>query len=304
MHKPVLLNEVISYLDPKPNQNFIDCTINGGGHSLEILKRIKPDGKILGVEWDKEVIERLGNSEKRKEFGKNLILVNDSYVNLKTIVYSVRVKSIAEKNNFCSVNGILFDLGLSSWDLEGSGRGFSFQKDEPLDMRYSRESELTAEEIVNQWPEDDLVGIFREYGEERRARPIAKVICMSRKRSAIKTTVELVEIIRKAIPTRFQFGRTHFATRVFQALRMAVNDELGNARKGLEAALEVIAPGGRIAVISFHSLDDRLVKHYFREKSKDGVLKILTKKPVVPAEEELGFNPRARSAKLRVVEKI
>jgi len=295
MHKPVLLKEVLEYLNPQPNSNFIDCTINGGGHSLEILKRIKPEGKILGIEWDKEVIERLESSEKRKEFGENLILVNDSYSNLKDII---------KKNNFYSVSGILFDLGLSSWDLEGSGRGFSFQKDEPLDMRYSRESILTAEEIVNRWPEEDLVGIFREYGEERRARPIAKAICAGRKRGIIKTTAELVEVIKRAVPTRFQFGRTHFATRIFQALRMAVNDELGNARKGLEAALDVIAPGGRIAVISFHSLEDRLVKHYFREKSKEEVLKILTKKPVVPAEEELMFNPRARSAKLRVVEKI
>jgi 16S rRNA (cytosine1402-N4)-methyltransferase len=295
VHKPVLLKEVLEYLNPQPNSNFIDCTINGGGHSLEILKRIKPEGKILGIEWDKEVIERLESSEKRKEFGENLILVNDSYSNLKDII---------KKNNFYSVSGILFDLGLSSWDLEGSGRGFSFQKDEPLDMRYSRESILTAEEIVNRWPEEDLVGIFREYGEERRARPIAKAICAGRKRGIIKTTAELVEVIKRAVPTRFQFGRTHFATRIFQALRMAVNDELGNARKGLEAALDVIAPGGRIAVISFHSLEDRLVKHYFREKSKEEVLKILTKKPVVPAEEELMFNPRARSAKLRVVEKI
>lgn len=304
MHKPVLLNEVLEYLDPQPNSNFIDCTINGGGHSLEILKRIKPEGKILGIEWDKEVIERLESSGKRKEFGENLILVNDSYVNLKTIVHSLNVKGVEGKNNFYPVSGILFDLGLSSWDLEGSGRGFSFQKDEPLDMRYSRESELTAEEIISRWPEEDLVGIFREYGEERRARPIAKAICAGRKRVAIKTTAELVEVIKKAVPTRFQFGRTHFATRVFQALRMAVNDELGNAQKGLEAALEVVAPGGRIAVISFHSLEDRLVKHYFREKYKEGVLKILTKKPVGPAEEELIFNPRARSAKLRVAEKI
>jgi 16S rRNA (cytosine1402-N4)-methyltransferase len=294
VHIPVLLKEVINYLNPQPNQNFIDCTINGGGHSLEILKRIKPDGKILGIDWDKDILASL---EKKitPDDRKNFTFVCGNYSNLK---------NIAEENNFHPANGILFDLGMSSWDLEASGRGFSFLKDEPLDMRYSLENELTAEKIINRWPEEELVKIFREYGEERRARAIAKVICQKRKFSPIKGTLELVETIRKAIPARFQFGRTHFATRIFQALRIAVNDELGNLRRGLGEATEVLGKGGRVAVISFHSLEDRIVKNYFREKSKEGFLKILTKKPIVPLFEEAKSNPRARSAKLRVAEKI
>ena len=296
MHIPVLLNEAIEYLNPQPNQNFIDCTINGGGHSLEILKRIKPDGKILGIDWDQDVLSQLegkiGDEDK-----KNFVLVNDNYSNLKNIVREkVRV-------NFSPVNGILFDLGMSSWDIEASGRGFSFLKDEPLDMRYSRDQQLTAREIINKWPEEELANIFYKYGEERRSRAIAAKIVWERKKKSVETTTDLVEIIKKAMPVRCQFGRIHPATRVFQALRIAVNNELGNLEDGLNSALEVLVSGGRLAVISFHSLEDRMVKIFFRENTRAKKVKILTKKPVIAGEDEIAQNPRARSAKLRVAAK-
>jgi 16S rRNA (cytosine1402-N4)-methyltransferase len=307
VHVPVLLEEVIEYLNPQPNENFIDCTFGYGGHSLEIFKRIKPDGKILGIEWDAKTIEAVEAGNKKLEFGQNLILVNDTYSNLKNIV---------EKNNFYSVNGILFDLGISSWDIEKSGRGFSFLRKEPLDMRFNENNLLTAREIINKWPEEKLADIFYQYGEERRARVVARHIISARKEKSIETTIDLAEIIKKAMPARNalrsmaggpvrqRFGRIHPATRVFQALRIAVNDELGNLVAGLKDSLEILAPGGRIAVISFHSLEDRIVKNFFRDKFKEGKLKILTKKPVIAGEEEVARNPRSRSSKLRVAEKM
>lgn len=289
MHIPVLLNEVLEYLNPQPNENFIDCTINGGGHSLEIVKRIKPDGKILGIDWDREVLNELENKLGQEE-KKNFILACDNYANLKSIV---------EEKNFYPVNGILFDLGMSSWNLEESGRGFSFFKDEPLDMRYSAEQTLTAKEIINKWPEQELVRIFKEFGEEKRARAIARSIVWHRQKSPVEKTTELVEIIKKAVPARNKYFKMHPATRVFQVLRIAVNDELENLKSGLAQAVEILALRGRIAVISFHSLEDRIVKNFFKEKARTGEIKILTKKPVVPSEEEINQNPRARSAKLR-----
>ncbi len=306
MHIPVLLKEVIEYLDPQSGENFIDCTINGGGHSLEIFKRIGPNGKILGIDWDSGVLEKLENKLDSQN-KKNFILTCDNYRNLKNIVGN---------NNFSPVDGVLFDLGMSSWQLEASGRGFSFQKEEPLDMRYSKNQVLTAKEIINQWPEDELIRIFREYGEERRARAIAKAIVFRRKKSSIESTMDLVEIVRGAIlariatrsvaggPARHRFGRMHFATRIFQALRVATNGELENLSKGLEAATDVLAAGGRLAVISFHSLEDRIVKNFFRDQAKENRLKILTKKPIVPDWREAHENPRSRSAKLRAAIKL
>jgi 16S rRNA (cytosine1402-N4)-methyltransferase len=295
MHIPVLLKEVIEYLNPQPGQNFIDCTIGGGGHSLEIAERIKPDGKILGIDWDESAMKRLEVSDKRLEIGRRLILVHDNYRNLESIV---------KHYNFFPVSGILLDLGFSSDQLESSGRGFSFQKDELLDMRYDWNQFLAAEEIVNRWPEDELVRIFKEYGEERSAARIARTICRERARRPILRTTELVGAIEAATPIRQRRGKIHFATRVFQALRIAVNDELDNLRAGLEAASDILAPGGRLAVISFHSLEDRIVKNFFRDGAKRGRLKILTKKPITPSREEIGQNPRSRSAKLRVAIKL
>jgi len=289
MHVSVLLKEVIEYLNPRPGENFIDCTINGGGHSLEIFKQIGPNGKILGIDWDSGVLEKL-ESKLDNKTKKSFILICDNYRNLKNIVGN---------NNFSPVHGILFDLGMSSWQLGASGRGFSFQKDEPLDMRYSENQTLTAKEIINQWPEEELIKIFGEYGEERRARAIAREIVFRRKRGVVESTTDLVEIVRGAIPARQRFGRIHFATRIFQALRLATNEELENLSKGLEAATDVLAAGGRMAVISFHSLEDRIVKNFLREKAREKKLEILTKKPIVPDWREAQENPRSRSAKLR-----
>ncbi|MBL7155349.1 MAG: 16S rRNA (cytosine(1402)-N(4))-methyltransferase RsmH, partial [Candidatus Portnoybacteria bacterium] len=203
------------------------------------------------------------------------------------------------------INGILFDLGMSSWQIEEKGRGFSFRKNEPLDMRFgNRTSNLTAEEIINQWPEEELIKIFQEYGEERYARRIAYRVCQTRQIQPIKTTNQLVEIIQQAVPNRYQHRRIHFATRIFQALRIAVNDELNNLKKALPQALEILEKNGKLVIISFHSLEDRIVKIFFREAAKEGNLKILTKKPIRPGQVEIDLNPRSRSAKLRVALKL
>lgn len=290
IHQPVLLKEVIKYLDPSSGENFIDCTLGFGGHSLSLLKQNKPEGKVLGIERDKKSLEVL----KDKVSDKRLILVQDNFVNLKKIV---------NENNFYPVSGILFDLGMSSWQIEQSGRGFSFMREEPLDMRFGSTGP-TAEEIINQWPEQELVKILKEYGQERYARSIVRSIINSRKVKSIKTTGQLVEIIKQAVPKNYQYGRIHFATRSFQALRIAVNDELNNLKKVLPDALEVLENEGRLVVISFHSLEDRIVKNFFRQESKENHLIILTKKPIRAGEQELGLNPRSRSAKLRAASKV
>jgi len=291
IHKPVLLKEVLEYLKPKAGENFIDCTVGFGGHAIPILKRIMPNGRVLGIELDEAVLEKLQSQISNKR----LILVQGSYADLERV---------AKKNNFYPVNGILFDLGISSWQIEKSGRGFSFLRDEPLDMRSDKGSRLTAEEIVNQWPEKELVRIFQEYGEERFARRIADSICWVRKNSLIKTTQQLVEAVQRAVPAKYRYRRIHFATRIFQALRIAVNDELNNLKEALPQALEILKKDGRLTVISFHSLEDRIVKNFFREAARKDFLKILTKKPVGPDLEEIKLNPRSRSAKLRAGVKI
>lgn len=264
---------------------------------MAILEKNGLSGKVLGIDRDPTIIKNL-------ELKNRLILVNDSYANLK---------KITERYNF-KPDGILFDLGMSSWHLEESKRGFSFQKDEPLDMRYSDVIDFsrslkihyqeTAEKIVNTWSEEKIEEILREYGGERFAKRIAKRICEIRKVKPIKTTFQLKEIIRRAFPKRYKFGKIHFATRTFQALRIAVNQELENLKIVLPQALDILEPSGRLVVISFHSGEDRIVKNFFRDQAKQGLLRILTKKPVEPSEEEVRINPRSRSAKLRAVIKF
>jgi len=292
VHQPVLLNEAVEYLNPKPGDKIIDATFSGGGHSLAILEKIKPKGKILGIELDTELF----NAAKGKFFNiKGITLVNDNYRNLK---------KIAGENGFLEADGVLFDLGMSSWHLSKSERGFSFQKDEPLDMRYSEKESLTAREIINQWPPEEIEKILREFGEEKFSRPISKMILEARKKKPIISTFQLIEAVKKAVPLWYQHRKTNFATKTFQALRIAVNDELGNLEVGLTEMPEVLKKGGRGVVISFHSLEDRIVKNRFRELKKAGIAEIITKKPVQPTEEETAKNPRARSAKMRVIEKI
>ena len=291
-HIPVLQKEVLKCLDPKPNENFIDCTIGEGGHSAAIIEKNGPEGKILGIEIDAELYQKLMAAKLKNR----LILVNDSFVNLKEIV---------GKEDFKKVQGILFDLGMSSWHLEKSGRGFSFLKKEPLDMRYNPQNPLTAGKIVNYWSAQEIEKILREYSQERFAKRIAREIVEERKNKPIQTTFQLVEIIKKSVPKNYERGRMHPATRTFQALRIAVNDELANLKKVLPQALKILEIGGRLVIISFHSLEDRIVKNFLREHS-DGLFecKILTKKPTTPSQEEIKINPRARSAKLRAAIKI
>lgn len=299
MHIPVLPKEVLQYLDPKPNENFIDCTIGEAGHAIEILKKTSPGGKLLGIDLNEDSLK--SSELKIKESGldgSRVVLVNENFANLKELV---------QKFNFGEVSGVLLDLGISSEELEKSGRGFSFLKDEPLLMTLRKDigpDDLTAEKIVNNFRQEELEKIFKEYGEERFAGRIAARIAEERKRKRIKTTGELVEIIRKALPGKYKYGKIHFATRTFQALRIAVNDELANLEKVLDQALNVLSLRGRLAVISFHSLEDRIVKNFLKERQRSNSVKILTKKPVRPSEGEIAGNPRSRSAKLRAAEKI
>ena len=286
-HTPVLLNEVLQYLDPKPGENFIDCTVGEAGHALAILKMTAPNGKVLGIDRDADMVERLRASSKLLAHHGNFSEIGE----------------IAKSYNFTPIHGILFDFGLSSWQLEESGAGFSFQNIEPLDMRFDRtENSQTAASIVNGWPQEAIFRVLHELGEERYARRIAKEIVASRKKQRIETTDQLVAIISKAVP-RKQKG-IHFATRTFQALRVAVNSELENVEKGLTEAINLLSSGGKIAAVSFHSLEDRRVKQAFVEGSSKGLLEIITKKPITPSPEEVRENPRARSAKLRVAERL
>ena len=301
MHISVLGKEAIQYLNPKPNENFVDCTFGWGGHTIEILKRNAPRGQVLAIELDPELLKCL-----RQEFkyllGKRLILVHGNFADFKKIV---------AKYQFRPVNGVLLDLGMSSWHIEKSGRGFTFQKDEPLLMRYDWETQnselrtsLTAREIVNLWPEKEIAKILQEYGQEKFAKRIAKEIIKTRDKKPIETTFQLVEIIKRATPSRYHHQRIHFATRTFQALRIAVNDELENFKKVLGQALEVLEKKGRLVVISFHSLEDRILKNFFKKEKFKNNIKILTKKPVIPSKSEIILNPRSRAAKLRACKKI
>lgn len=293
-HLSVLKKEVLNFLAPKENENFIDATGGGGGHVLEILKANGPDGEVLCLDWDAKALSRVKEriAKEGNSYFERLILAEGNFKDLK---------KIAAENNFKNVSGILADLGLSSDQLEESGRGFSFLKNEKLDMRFSEKSELTAEKIVNEWPEEKLEEILRNFGEEKFSRQISKEICRQRRLKKIETTNDLIEAIALALPLRFRRGRLHFATRTFQALRLAVNGEMDNLKDFLPQSLEILESGGRLAVISFHSLEDRIVKNFFKEAAAGGRAEILTKKPVSPSLEEIKDNPRSRSAKLRAI---
>ncbi len=293
-HFPVLQREILKYLEPKKNENFIDATIGEGGHAISILRKTSPKGKVLGIDRDEEILKvlkkRLG-----KKYKKRLIVVCDNFVNLEKIV---------KEKRFRKIKGILFDLGMSSWHLEKSKRGFTFQKNEILDMRYDLKNPLTAKEILNKYSEKKIIEILREFGEEKFAKQIAKEIVKEREKNPIETTFQLVEIIKKSVPDWYKRRKIHPATKTFQALRIAVNKELENLKEGLLSAIKILEKGGKIAVISFHSLEDRIAKNIFKQKAKEGTLKIITKKPITPSKKEISNNPRSRSAKLRVVEKI
>ncbi len=289
-HIPVLIKEVLDGLDPMPNQNFIDATVGDGGHASAILEKTAPNGKLIAVDRDQtSIISAKINLE---HFGDRVLFINDSFSNLKKITL---------ENKIGLINGILFDFGMSSSQLENSERGFSFAKDEILDMRFDLKNPVTAEHIVNTYTEAELTEIFKKWGEEPRALKIAAAIIEARKKNRIKTTRELVQIIEKV---KQRYNRLHPATLIFQALRIEVNNEIGEIEQMLDAIPEILNRNGKAAFISFHSLEDRLIKNWSRNFSKQGKIKIINGKPITVSLEELKINPRSRSAKLRVIEKI
>ncbi len=294
-HIPVLLKETIDGLDIKENDIVLDGTINGGGHSFEICKKLSKEGMLIGIDQDTNALAKA--RERLHGCKSQIALRQENFRNLDKVLDEIGVEKI---------NKALFDLGLSSNQLEESGRGFSFLKDEPLLMTFNpdpKEVDITAWEIVNKWGEESMSDVIYGYGDEKFSRRIASNIVKSRKEKPIDTTFELVDVIKKSVPIWYRRGKTHPATKTFQALRTAVNDEIRSTRDGMEKAVERLNTGGRIAVITFHSKEDRLVKMFFREKQKEGGCVVITKKPIPPTEEEVKDNPRTRSAKLRILEK-
>lgn len=289
VHVPVMMTEVLAALDPKPGQDFLDGTVGQGGHSEAILRNTAPDGRVLGIDRDPRNLEVA--KERLKPFGKRFVAAQGSYADASGTALPHGMVG--------TLSGILLDIGFSSAHIEDASRGFSFAHDGPLDMRYDPGQELTAAVIVNGWKEGELAELLRLYGEEPNARRIAKAIVQARREERILTTGALASVIEAVVR---RTGRTHPATRAFQALRIAVNDELGELSRALPALVALLRPGGRIAVISFHSLEDRIVKRFFKEMDGAG-LRLMTKRPLVASQEEARENPRSRSAKLRVAEK-
>ncbi|MFW5995695.1 MAG: 16S rRNA (cytosine(1402)-N(4))-methyltransferase RsmH [Halanaerobiaceae bacterium] len=306
-HQPVLLEETIDYIFKDDREIYLDGTLGRGGHTLALLKKLKKGGRIIAIDRDRKAVEAV-----RKKLGhrEEVILVHDNFINIPKILGDLHIKTVA---------GMIFDLGFSSPQIDSAERGFSYRRDGPLDMRMNRSQSLTAADIVNNYSRKEIGKIIRTYGEENWAERIAEFIVKNRGRKKIETTRELVKIIKQAIPAGARRKGGHPARRTFQALRIATNDELNQLEEMLEKAVGCLAPGGRIAVISFHSLEDRIVKHRFRDLARkcscppdfpicvcdeEQVVKVLTGKPVRPDEEEVEQNPRARSAKLRVAERV
>jgi 16S rRNA (cytosine1402-N4)-methyltransferase len=296
IHETVLLKETVDGLNLKKGDVVFDGTLGGGGHSEYVAKTFGKDVKIIAVDRDSEALKRA--EERLKSAGANYSLKLSDYRKIDEVLDAEKVEK---------VQGIILDLGLSSNQLDESGRGFSFKNDEPLFMTFASPEDkptVTAETVVNQWGEETLADIIYGYADERYAKRIAKKIIESRHEKDIKTTNELVEIIRQAVPAVYRKGKIHFATKTFQAVRMAVNDELGALQEGLQKGFERLAKGGRMSVISFHSGEDRIVKNFFRDLSKDKKANLVNKKLITASEEELKKNSRSRSAKLRIIEKI
>ncbi len=309
-HETVLLDETVDGLNIKPNGIYVDCTLGGAGHSLKILEYLNEDGHLYAFDQDEYAIEQAKITLKDEiEMGK-VTLIEDNFRNLKTALASHGVEK---------VDGVLYDLGVSSPQLDDGHRGFSYNHDAQLDMRMNQDQALTAYDIVNEWSYHDLVRILFQYGEEKFSKQIARRIERSREESPIETTFELVEIIKDSIPAPARRTGGHPAKRTFQAIRIAVNDELTVIGESLEQAIKLLTVGGRISVITFHSLEDRIVKHLFKEYStveelpidlpilpsemEKAPLKLINRKIILPTEEEVKDNKRSRSAKLRIVEK-
>ncbi|MGD6856156.1 16S rRNA (cytosine(1402)-N(4))-methyltransferase RsmH [Bacillus infantis] len=307
-HKTVLLEETVAGLDIKPDGVYVDCTMGGAGHSELILTQLSSRGKLYAFDQDETAIE---NAQKKlSKYGDKITIIKSNFLHLKEEL---------EKAGVTEVDGVLYDLGVSSPQLDTPERGFSYHHDAPLDMRMDKDASLSAYEVVNDWPYEDLVRIFFRYGEEKFSKQIARKIEAAREKAPIETTSQLVELIKDGIPAPARRKGGHPAKRVFQAIRIAVNDELGVFEKSLEQAIDILKPGGRISAITFHSLEDRICKATFKKASETPplppglpiipdefkpVLKLVARKPILPSEEELEENNRARSAKLRVAEKL
>ena len=306
-HVSVLLWECIEALNIKPDGTYVDGTLGGAGHSSQIAQRLTT-GRLIGIDRDRVALAAAG--ERLKPYENNVTLVHSNFS---------QVKQVLQELGIPGVDGILLDLGVSSPQLDDGERGFSYMADAPLDMRMNRSDSLSAYEVVNQWSYDELKRILYDYGEERYAPKIAAAICKRREEKPIKTTLELVDIIRGAMPPAALREKQHPAKRSFQAIRIAVNDELGSVEKVMKDAIDCLNPGGRLAIITFHSLEDRIVKNGMLDAAKGCTcppnfpvcvcgkkprVQILTRKPIVSGDKELEINPRARSAKLRVCEKL
>lgn len=294
LHVPVLLHEAITGLNLAEGMTVFEGTVGLGGHSEVICNAIGPKGLFIGTDAD---CESLALAEKRLEKSScRKIFVCDNFRNIDNVL---------TESGVSEVNAVLLDIGLSSRQLDSAPRGFSFLRDEPLLMTFNANGEgLTAREIVNDWAEESIADIIYGYGEEHAARRIAHAIVERRAEKPIETSAELAAIVKQAVPGVLRFGRIHPATKTFQALRIAVNDELGALREGLAKGFAALAPNGRMAVISFHSLEDRIIKDFFKERANEKVATLITKKPIIVSEKELKENPRARSAKLRIITKI
>ena len=306
-HISVLLNESVDALMIKPGGIYVDGTMGGGGHSEKIVQNLSADGTLIGIDRDTEA---LSASKARLSDYDNIVYVHDNYKN---------IKSILENRGIEHIDGAVLDLGVSSYQLDCKERGFSYMEDAPLDMRMNREAPISAYDVVNTYAEEELSRIFFSYGEEKFSKKVARIICERREKKPIETTLELVDIIKAAIPEKFRQKGSHPAKRVFQAIRIEVNGELSDLRGAVDDFFDALAPGGRLSIITFHSLEDRIVKNAFIDYKqgctcpKDFPIcvcgnkprgKVITKKPLLPSDEEYSFNSRSKSAKLRIVEKL
>jgi 16S rRNA (cytosine1402-N4)-methyltransferase len=306
-HVSVLLNECIEALDIKENGIYVDCTLGGAGHSYHIVSNLSKDGMLIGIDQDKDALKAA--KERLRDFD-NVKYVHNNFYNIENILNDLDIDK---------VDGILADLGVSSYQLDEASRGFSYMKDAPLDMRMDRDSDFSAYEIINNYSEDELYKIIRDYGEERFAKRIANFIINRRAEKPIRTTFELVDLIKAAIPAKMRRDGPHPAKRTFQAIRIEVNSELKILNKTIEDGVKKLNKGGRMAIITFHSLEDRIVKHKFRELENactcpkgfpicvcgnSPIVKVISKKGVAPTENEIEENPRSRSAKVRIIEKL
>ena len=292
-HIPVLVSETLGYLNLKPGDIIVDATIGTGGHSLEILKRITPGGRLIGLDRDQESLQIA--KERLSSFSGSCEFIYGNFMDIDTLLAGINVKK---------VDGILFDLGVSSFQLENPERGFSFQNEGPLDMRLDRNSYISAYDLVNNLNEEEISTLLWNFGEERWHNRIAKVLVKEREKHPISTTLELSEVVTRAMPYKYRYYRIHPATRTFQAVRIAVNRELETLDIALHKAVGLLKKTARICVIAFHSLEDRVVKLSFREFASDGTVKILTKKPLTTTLSEIERNPSSRSAKLRAAERL